>query len=174
MSRLEAICSEAWGRLSANHAFSVVATGGFSTKDESIAAFATPFIEWWTILIMIMVGLNFTLWGAPAGPTVLRDLETKTYLDSNNVQRAYCTGACRLAHRLARHRRDRTHRFFAALRHGTFVTVAMQTGTILPLGLLPWPYLTVALIFGLAAIVGAADPPLAASKSTASSSPCSC
>ena len=70
-----------------NHAFSVVATGGFSTKDESIAAFATPFIEWWTILIMIMVGLNFTLLGQLLRGRlgVLRDLGSKNHISGLKI-----------------------------------------------------------------------------------------
>jgi len=43
-----------------NHAMSCMATGGFSTRTASIAAFSAP-IQWVTILFMIMAGTNFTL-----------------------------------------------------------------------------------------------------------------
>ena len=141
-----------------NHAFSVVATGGFSTKDESIAAFATPFIEWWTILIMIMVGLNFTLLGQLLRGRlgVLRDLETKTFLGLKITCSVLTALVLALSLTVWQDTAGNEHTgFFAALRHGTFVTVAMQTGTGFCLSdYSAWPYLTVALIFGLAAIGG--------------------
>ena len=40
-----------------NHAMSVVATGGFSTHDSSIAYFHSPLIEWVLSLFMLCVGL---------------------------------------------------------------------------------------------------------------------
>jgi trk system potassium uptake protein TrkH len=43
-----------------NHALSCLATGGFSTKTASIAAFAAP-IQWVTIVFMLIAGTNFTL-----------------------------------------------------------------------------------------------------------------
>ena len=141
-----------------NHAFSVVATGGFSTKDESIAAFGTPFIEWWTILIMIMVGLNFTLLGQLLRGRlgVLRDLETKTFLGLKITCSLLTALVLALSLTVWQDTAGNEHTgFFAALRHGTFVTVAMQTGTGFCLSdYSAWPYLTVALIFGLAAIGG--------------------
>jgi len=42
-----------------NHAFSTISTGGFSTKDTSFGAFATPAILWTTTLFMILSGINF-------------------------------------------------------------------------------------------------------------------
>jgi trk system potassium uptake protein len=43
-----------------NHAFSTMATGGFSTKNDSIAAFS-PYIHYVIILFMIIAGTNFSL-----------------------------------------------------------------------------------------------------------------
>lgn len=43
-----------------NHAFSTMATGGFSTRNESIAAFG-PYTQYVIILFMIIAGTNFTL-----------------------------------------------------------------------------------------------------------------
>jgi trk system potassium uptake protein len=43
-----------------NHAFSTMATGGFSTRDDSIAGFS-PYIQYVIILFMILAGTNFTL-----------------------------------------------------------------------------------------------------------------
>jgi trk system potassium uptake protein len=43
-----------------NHAFSTVATGGFSPKNDSIASYS-PFIQYTIVLFMIIAGTNFTL-----------------------------------------------------------------------------------------------------------------
>jgi trk system potassium uptake protein TrkH len=45
---------------SINHAFSTVATGGFSPKNDSIAGYS-PFIQYTITLFMIIAGANFTL-----------------------------------------------------------------------------------------------------------------
>ena len=67
-----------------NHALSTLATGGFSTRTASMAAFS-PAIQWVTILFMILGGVNFTLhyrmfsgnWQAP-----LRNPEWRWYIGS--------------------------------------------------------------------------------------------
>ncbi|MEE9208585.1 MAG: TrkH family potassium uptake protein [Gemmatimonadota bacterium] len=67
-----------------NHALSTLATGGFSTRTASMAAFS-PAIQWATILFMILAGVNFTLhyrmfsgnWQAP-----LRNPEWRWYIGS--------------------------------------------------------------------------------------------
>jgi trk system potassium uptake protein TrkH len=43
------------------HAFSTVASGGFSTKNASLGHFASPFIESVTIVFMFLAGASFTL-----------------------------------------------------------------------------------------------------------------
>jgi trk system potassium uptake protein TrkH len=43
-----------------NHAMSTLATGGFSTRTASLAAFG-PAIQWITLLFMLVAGTNFTL-----------------------------------------------------------------------------------------------------------------
>lgn len=45
---------------SINHAFSTIATGGFSPKNDSIASYS-PFIQYVIVLFMIIAGANFTL-----------------------------------------------------------------------------------------------------------------
>jgi len=50
MNSFDAIC----------HAFSTMATGGFSTRNESIESFANPAIEYVIIFFMIVAGINFT------------------------------------------------------------------------------------------------------------------
>lgn len=43
------------------HAFTAVSTGGFSTKNASIGAFPSPYIQWVLILFMFLAGCNFLL-----------------------------------------------------------------------------------------------------------------
>ena len=44
------------------HSCSTIATGGFSTKDNSIAYFTSPFIQWVIIIFMFLSGVNFSLY----------------------------------------------------------------------------------------------------------------
>lgn len=43
------------------HTFGTLATGGFSTKNASMAAFSSPYIQYVTIVFMYLAGLNFSL-----------------------------------------------------------------------------------------------------------------
>lgn len=44
-----------------NHSFATLATGGFSTRSASIAAFDSSYIHYVTILFMYLAGVNFSL-----------------------------------------------------------------------------------------------------------------
>jgi trk system potassium uptake protein TrkH len=44
-----------------NHSLTTMATGGFSTKNESIAHFSSPFIHYVIAIFMFLAGTNFTL-----------------------------------------------------------------------------------------------------------------
>ncbi len=44
-----------------NHSFTTMATGGFSTKQDSIAYFTSPFIHYVIIVFMFLAGMNFSL-----------------------------------------------------------------------------------------------------------------
>ena len=44
-----------------NHSFTTMATGGYSTKQASIAYFSNPYIQYVITLFMIIAGVNFTL-----------------------------------------------------------------------------------------------------------------
>lgn len=46
---------------SINHSLSTTATGGYSTRQNSIAAYASPYIEYVITLFMFLSGINFTL-----------------------------------------------------------------------------------------------------------------
>lgn len=63
-----------------NHSFSTLATGGFSTKNASMAEMS-PFIQWVTILFMYAAGVNYALHFRAATGDVqyLRDEEWKFF-----------------------------------------------------------------------------------------------
>ena len=54
-----------WGGMSLfdaiNHSFATLATGGFSTKQASIAHYTSPYIQYVIILFMYLAGVNFSL-----------------------------------------------------------------------------------------------------------------
>lgn len=45
----------------ANHSLTTMATGGFSTKNASIAHFSSPYIQYVIMIFMFLAGTNFTL-----------------------------------------------------------------------------------------------------------------
>ncbi|MBN1307223.1 MAG: TrkH family potassium uptake protein [Chitinispirillaceae bacterium] len=51
MSLLDAFC----------HAFGTMATGGFSTRNASIGAYKSAYIDWVTVLFMFFAGMNFII-----------------------------------------------------------------------------------------------------------------
>lgn len=72
MSLFEALC----------HTFGTMATGGFSTRNASIAAFENPWVHWIIIIFMFMAGTNFALhYRALSGKPLLyfRDPEFRFY-----------------------------------------------------------------------------------------------
>jgi len=73
MSLFDAVC----------HAFSAMATGGFSTRNASVAAFNSAYIDGVLTAFMVMAGMNFSLyWRLLRGKwrDVLRDSEFRAYL----------------------------------------------------------------------------------------------
>ena len=65
------------------HSFATLATGGFSTRNISIEAYRSPFIEWVVIAFMFLGGVNFALFyrairGNPFA--FFRDTEFRWYL----------------------------------------------------------------------------------------------
>ncbi|MHC4990872.1 MAG: TrkH family potassium uptake protein, partial [Planctomycetota bacterium] len=85
LTLLEAVALLALGMSpldSVSHAFSTMATGGFSTKNASIAAFGAP-IQMVVVLFMMLAGANFALHfhllrGRPQ--PLLRDQEFRYYI----------------------------------------------------------------------------------------------
>jgi trk system potassium uptake protein TrkH len=65
------------------HSFSTVATGGFSTKNASVAWFGSAYIEWVITFFMFAAGVNFTLhylFLTGLWRKALRDEELRFYL----------------------------------------------------------------------------------------------
>ena len=69
---------------SLNHAWTTMSTGGFSTRNASIAAFDSPSIEVAISLFMLAAGVNFGLYFAALGHrglrSFLRSVELRVYL----------------------------------------------------------------------------------------------
>jgi trk system potassium uptake protein TrkH len=74
MSLFDALC----------HAFSTIATGGFSTHDASIGFFKNPTLEWFVVLFMALASLNFAVhyiaWRERSPAVYLRDPEVRAFL----------------------------------------------------------------------------------------------
>ena len=64
-----------------NHSFTTLATGGFSTRNGSMASFDSSFIHWVTIIFMYLAGVNFSLHfrAATGRPVYFRDHEWRFY-----------------------------------------------------------------------------------------------
>lgn len=66
-----------------NHSFATMATGGFSTKNGSIAQFDSAYVDWVITLFMFLAGINFALhFRLLRGKaiTVFRDTELRVYV----------------------------------------------------------------------------------------------
>ena len=74
MSYFDAIC----------HTFSVVATGGFSTRDTSIASFSSPAIEYALIFFMLLSAMSFVqhyrFWVERRPGSAWKDIEIRFFL----------------------------------------------------------------------------------------------
>ena len=65
------------------HSMTTIATGGFSTHDESLAFFHSTYIEYVAPTFMILSGVNFSLYyylSIRRGKVMLRNEELRTYL----------------------------------------------------------------------------------------------
>jgi trk system potassium uptake protein TrkH len=107
------------------HAFSTVATGGFSTHDASIGYFNSPTIEAITILFMWLGALNFSLhflaWRRGSPMVYLRDPEVRFFTTTLLVVTALVT----LGLVAAAAYPDALQ----ALRYGAFQTISLITST---------------------------------------------
>jgi len=68
---------------SLTHTFGTLATGGFSTKNSSVGAYNSAYIDWVITIFMVLAGVNFSLhFRIMSGRyrDILRDSELKAYL----------------------------------------------------------------------------------------------
>jgi trk system potassium uptake protein TrkH len=132
-------------------AFTTMATGGFSTRNASIAGFGSPAVEWTVIFFMILAGTNFALhfqWIRGKLRPVLRDPEFRLYIG------ILAGGAVALAVNLLLHQ---TYGFFEALRMGAFQMTSMVTTTgFATADFDAWPHFSKALMFLMMFVGGCA------------------
>ncbi|MEE2830319.1 MAG: TrkH family potassium uptake protein [Myxococcota bacterium] len=105
------------------HAFTTLATGGFSTKSASIAAFESPLIEATVTAFMILGGINFALYFS-----MLRRRSLKVLVDTEFL--VYCGGGLLVIlvmtiSLVPTYSGD----LLTAFRHGAFQAVAIATST---------------------------------------------
>jgi trk system potassium uptake protein TrkH len=107
------------------HAFSTVATGGFSNYDASIAAFHSPAIERVAMFFMAMAGANFALhfvaWRSLDPRVFWRDAEFRAYLKILVVLSLGIATYLWLANSYGS--------FWLALHHGGFHVISTMTST---------------------------------------------
>lgn len=105
-----------------SHAFSTVGTGGFSTRNSSIAYYNSPTIEWICIAFMTLAGVNFSLYYYAATGKfrdIIENSELKAYL---GIILASTAGIFIFIHRIYLH-------FGASFREALFQTTAIITTT---------------------------------------------
>jgi len=114
MSFFDAVC----------HSFSTLATGGFSTHDESLGYFDSPLIEAVAVVFMIAGGVNFSLHFMVFRQWSLKyyfmDAEFRTYLAVLVSVSLVCVVYLYFSH---------VDSLSDALRHGIFHTVSIMTTT---------------------------------------------
>lgn len=134
------------------HAFATMATGGFSTRNASVGAFASPAVEWIVIVFMFLAGVNFTLhYLALSGRlrAYPRDDEFRFY-----VYVILLSSALIVVPLFAIAFYPEVH---ATLRHGLFQTVSIMTTTgFCTADYLLWPPVAHAILLVLMVIGGCA------------------
>ena len=104
------------------HTFTTMATGGFSTRNASIAAYDSAAIDWIIVFFMFLAGTNFALhyrgWRAPAA--YFRDQEWRLYA-LLALGATFIIGTALWS--------DRAYDFGAALRSASFQVVSIMTTT---------------------------------------------
>lgn len=128
------LCLEGMGVFdSVCHSFSTVATGGFSTKNLSIAYYSNPLIHYTIAFFMLLSGINFAMIillfrGKPQ--RLLHDEETHWYIGSVVVVTLVLTIGLTISHiQLPMDWSQIGHSIETAFREGLFTTIATMTST---------------------------------------------
>lgn len=107
-----------------NHGFSVIATGGFSTKNLSIGYYNNVWIDWVTVLAMFVAGINYSLYFYAFRTRSLRcfweSLELRVYLAVTVIASGAVTWFLLPAY---------GYDFLQACRYGAFQVVSILTTT---------------------------------------------
>ena len=135
-----------------NHAFSTVATGGFSTHSNSMAAFCSPSVEVTATIFMFLSGINFTLiylfFIKRRFKAVLHDSELRTFFT------IYACAALFIVANVWIHTDTDA---LTALRHGAFYAASLQTSSgFTTTDIVAWPGATWFVLLLLTAIGGCA------------------
>lgn len=140
-----------------NHAFATMATGGFSTRNGSVGAFQSAYVEWVVTVFMVAAGINFSLhYRLLHGRVgqVFRDPELRFYLATivvsslivaASIYGSSTLGATQYAH------------FGESVRHAVFQAASIVTTTGFGTADYElWPPLAVGVIFFLFFVGGMA------------------
>jgi trk system potassium uptake protein TrkH len=107
------------------HAFSTVATGGFSTHNESLAYWNNPELEAISMFFMFIAGINFALhftaWRRASMQHYFRDHELKVYF--------FLLVVCSFLASLALYLTGTFDSLATSFRHGTFHVISVMTTT---------------------------------------------
>jgi len=134
-----------------NQAFSTMATGGFSTRNASIAGFGNPAIEVVVLLFMVLAGANFALhfhvMRGDAQP-LLHDREFRFYVGLLAAATVVLSTDLVLAAGLG---------VLEALRLGSFQVVSIMTSTgFASTDFATWPVVSLLTLFALMFVGGSA------------------
>jgi len=122
------------------HMFGTMATGGFSTKNTSIAYFHSAYIDWVVTIFMFLAGMNFALhFKLMMGKfSIFKDEELRFYIFI--ISTAVLIVTIKLLHYYGD--------FFTSLRYAAFQVVSISTTTgYATADYEKWPYLAQAILF---------------------------
>ncbi|MGL1901424.1 MAG: TrkH family potassium uptake protein [Fibrobacterales bacterium] len=132
------------------HAFGTLATGGFSTKNASVAAYDSSTIHWIITFFMLLAGANFALHIRAISGNIgylFRDIEFRTYFFIFSLTSLTIGGVLYYT--------DPTTPFAIYIRDSAFQVISILTTTgFVSADYSIWPFFTQFLIFGMMLIGG--------------------
>ena len=130
------------------HSFTIMATGGVSTKNSGFAFFDSPFIDWVTVVFMLLAAINFNLY--------FRIIRLKFRDIAHNTEvRAFLFIFLISSITISLNLISKYDSFLSALRYGTFQAASILTSTgNVRADFTSWPFLSQAVLFCLMFIGG--------------------